>query len=57
MDLKKIISELRSQKEQIDQAIVALERLTIARKGRGRPPKWLSAGEERAESHKAAAGI
>ena len=50
MDLRKVISELRSQKEQIDEAIVALERLTMTRKGRGRPPKWLIAAEERVES-------
>jgi len=42
MDLKKIIAELRSRKEQIDQAIAALERLSIPRRGRGRPPKLVS---------------
>ena len=44
MDLKKVLAELRSRKEQIDQAIAALERLTLTRKGRGRPPKLTSDG-------------
>ena len=41
MDLHKIISELQSEKQRLDEAIVALERLsTVASKGkkRGRPP-------------------
>jgi hypothetical protein len=47
MDLKKVIIELRARKEQIDQAIVALERLTLARKGRGRPQKGVPESGER----------
>jgi hypothetical protein len=41
MDLHKIISELQSEKQRLDEAILALERLsTVASKGkkRGRPP-------------------
>ncbi len=41
MDLHKIIAELQSEKQRLDEAILALERLsTVAPKGkkRGRPP-------------------
>jgi exonuclease VII small subunit len=41
MDLHKIISELQAEKQRLDEAILALERLsTVASKGkkRGRPP-------------------
>ena len=44
MDIGKMIAELRAEREQIEHAILALER--IARGGakrRGRPPKWMSA--------------
>jgi len=44
MDLKKICGELRFEMEQLDQAILALERLVLARgKRRGRPAKWAKA--------------
>jgi hypothetical protein len=43
MDLTKSISELRSQRDKVDQAIQALERLADSRRARrGRPPKWLT---------------
>jgi exonuclease VII small subunit len=41
MDLHKIIAELQSEKDRLDEAILALERLsTVVPKGkkRGRPP-------------------
>jgi len=41
MDLHKIISELQSEKQRLDEAILALERLSsVSQKGkkRGRPP-------------------
>jgi len=42
MDLTKPLSELRRRREQVDQAIQALERLAESRAARrGRPPKWL----------------
>jgi hypothetical protein len=41
MDIKKILMELHSQRENIDQAIAALEHVD-GRKRRGRPPKWMS---------------
>jgi hypothetical protein len=45
MDILKMISELRAERENIEQAIIALER--VARSGgkrRGRPPKWMTDG-------------
>ena len=39
MDLSKALAELREQRDQIDQAILSLERLAGSRpRGRGRPP-------------------
>jgi len=39
MDLAKALSELREQRENLDQAILSLERLASGRpRGRGRPP-------------------
>ena len=43
MDIAKMISELRAERENIEQAIIALERVARSRgKRRGRPPKWMS---------------
>ncbi len=39
MNINKIISELRFQKEEIDKAISAIER--VGAKRRGRPPNWM----------------
>ncbi len=47
MDVTKIITELRKEREQIEEAIISLERL--ARGGgarRGRPPAWLTAAKK-----------
>ena len=42
MDLSKIIAELRTERDRLDQAIVALERLSRKNNPRrGRPPAWL----------------
>jgi hypothetical protein len=42
-DLAGIISNLRSRRDQIDEAIRSLERLAALQpKRRGRPPKWLA---------------
>ena len=44
MDLKAIIKELRQERERVEEAIIALERVKIQRgKRRGRPPDWLKA--------------
>lgn len=51
MDLSKILAELRRERDQIDEAILTLERLALSRgRRRGRPPAWMKAlREERRE--------
>ena len=49
MDVSKILAELRAEREQIEEAILSLERLARGRgRRRGRPPAWLAAGEQQA---------
>jgi len=46
MDLLKMIAELQTEKQRLDEAILALERLSTANtRRRGRPSRW--AKEER----------
>lgn len=55
MDVTKILAELKAEREQIEEAIVSLERLARGRgKRRGRPPSWMASpeGEEVAEQPK-----
>jgi hypothetical protein len=48
MDVLKMLTELRQEREQIEEAILTLERLARGRgKRRGRPPAWLSALKKR----------
>ena len=48
MDVTKILTELREEREQIEEAIISLERLARGRgKRRGRPPSWLSDAKKR----------
>ena len=43
MDVTKILAELKAEREQIEEAILSLERLARGRsRGRGRPPSWMS---------------
>ncbi len=43
MDVSKILTDLREERRQIEEAIVSLERLAQGRgKRRGRPPAWMS---------------
>ncbi len=43
MDISKMLADLRQEREQIEEAIVTLERLARGRgKRRGRPPAWMS---------------
>jgi len=43
MDIVKMLAELRLEREQLDEAIIALERLGLGRgRRRGRPPAWMS---------------
>jgi hypothetical protein len=48
MDVNKILTELRQEREQIEDAIISLERLARGRgKRRGRPPAWMKDAEDR----------
>ena len=43
MDVAKILVDLRQEREQIEEAIMSLERLARGRgKRRGRPPAWMT---------------
>jgi hypothetical protein len=43
MDVSKILAELKAEREQIEQAILSLERLAQGRgRKRGRPPAWMA---------------
>ena len=44
MDINKILVQLRSEREELTRAILALEGL--GGKRRGRPPQWMKALEE-----------
>jgi hypothetical protein len=44
MDIANILAELRQEREQMDLAIISLERLALgSHKRRGRPPAWMAA--------------
>jgi len=48
MDVLKMLAELRQEREQVEEAIITLERLARGRgKRRGRPPAWMSALKRR----------
>src|SRR5438128_1519184 len=48
MDVTKILSDLRQEREQIEEAILSLERLAAGRGARrGRPPAWMSEAKKR----------
>ncbi len=50
MDVTKILAELRQEREQIEEAIISLERLAQGRgKRRGRPPAWLAEARKRTQ--------
>jgi hypothetical protein len=43
MDINKMLADLRLEREQIEEAIITLERLARGRgRRRGRPPAWMS---------------
>ena len=43
MDVTKILADLREERQQIEEAIISLERLARGRgRKRGRPPAWLA---------------
>ena len=47
MNLTKILDDLRREREQIDEAILSLERLAAGSPRRGRPPAWLKAHQRK----------
>jgi hypothetical protein len=48
MDVAKMLAELRQEREQIEEAILSLERLARGRgKRRGRPPAWMTEVKKR----------
>lgn len=47
MDILKMLAELRQEREQLEEAIITLERLARGRgRRRGRPPAWMRAAKE-----------
>jgi hypothetical protein len=47
MDVNKMLAELREERQQIEEAIIILERLARGRgRRRGRPPGWMAAATE-----------
>jgi hypothetical protein len=48
MDILKMLAELRAEREQVEEAIIVLERIDLGRgKRRGRPPKWMKGTKRR----------
>lgn len=48
MDVTKMLADLREEREQIEEAIISLERLARGRgKRRGRPPAWMTEVKKR----------
>ena len=48
MDITKMLAELRAEREQIEQAILVLERIAAGRgRRRGRPPAWMTGMKRR----------
>jgi hypothetical protein len=46
MDVTKILEDLRREHQQLEEAILSLERLAAGGKRRGRPPAWLAAAQQ-----------
>lgn len=48
MDVLKMLADLRQERDQLEEAILTLERLARGRgRRRGRPPAWMSAAKRR----------
>ncbi len=48
MDVAKILGDLRQERDQLEEAIISLERLAAGRgPRRGRPPAWMSEAKKR----------
>lgn len=48
MDVNRILDELRLERDQLDEAILSLERLALGTRRRGRPPLWIQEAQQRA---------
>jgi hypothetical protein len=48
MDITKILEDLRRERQQLEEAILSLERLAVGGKRRGRPPAWIVAAQQTA---------
>jgi hypothetical protein len=46
MDIAKILEDLRRERQQLEEAILSLERLAVGGKRRGRPPAWIVAAQQ-----------
>lgn len=52
MDVTKMLMELRAEREQLEEAIITLERLARGRgKRRGRPPAWMAEAKKRVKGN------
>jgi hypothetical protein len=48
MDVAKILADLRQERDQLEEAILSLERLATGRgRRRGRPPAWMAEAKKR----------
>jgi hypothetical protein len=53
MNITKMLAELRTERAQIEESIMVLERIARGRgKRRGRPPKWMTGTAPSAEPRK-----
>jgi hypothetical protein len=52
MDINKILSELRAEREQIEQAILVLQGLAQGQRRRGRKPAWMKQADAAAAEPK-----
>ena len=51
MDVSKILEQLKEERDQLEAAIVTLERLALGRgKRRGRPPTWMVEARNRTKN-------
>jgi len=52
MNIHKMLTELKAERELVEEAIIALSRLDPGEKRRGRPPSWMSEGDSESELKK-----
>jgi len=54
MDITKILEDLRQERDQLEEAILSLERLAAGGRRRGRPPAWIAAVRQQTAAGKPA---